>query len=285
MASETAEIDPPVDTSDAGAGTTEPASASATAAPAPPVEAPVDITQLPTDIDKLLFKYCELLDAYQSAQALLAQSFTTGFLRLAEANYGSRMRYGRDYYHGNMSAAKVIDVKEQALTSESDGVDEATITFAKLSLADVPLPPSEDDVAEAKKKAEPVAEPTVVDGATETVTTATETPATAPRRRRQEKAESVKPVEKQEEDRAPEPAPEQAAVPEAPSAPAVRKPKIPLNRNPIRWFGVLVPHTLRESQAMFQQAAEQVAVVVSLQHELTALGDYIADIRQQASAS
>ncbi|KAK9495971.1 hypothetical protein V1508DRAFT_104353 [Lipomyces doorenjongii] len=215
----------------------------------------IDPYALPSALDRLLFSYCELLDQYQAIQDRLSSSFTDGFINLAKANYESRTRFGKDYYHGGMTASKILMLNEKEFTPLY--APDTQVEYTQLSLVDVPLPSVED--AAVMGNAEKV------DASTTTTSTATEEYHVRRRRPHGDKPDSAQELE----DNKKETEAERGDL--KPSAPKARKQKIPLNRDPIRWFGVLVPFSLRKSQNNFTEAVSEIANLLSVVNQLRAL--------------
>ncbi|KAK9330127.1 hypothetical protein V1520DRAFT_341362 [Lipomyces starkeyi] len=215
----------------------------------------IDPSALPSVLDRLLFSYCELLDQYQAIQDRLSSSFTDGFINLAKANYESRTRFGKDYYHGGMTASKILTLNEKEFTPLY--APDTQVEYTQLSLVDVPLPSVEDtaDVGDTEK----------VDASTTTTSTATEENPVRRRRPDEEKPDSTQ--EPEDDKKKPEAEQGESKL----LAPKARKQKIPLNRDPIRWFGVLVPFSLRKSQNNFTEAVSDIANLLSIVNQLRAL--------------
>ncbi|KAK9374873.1 uncharacterized protein V1513DRAFT_444673 [Lipomyces chichibuensis] len=211
----------------------------------------IDPSALPSVLDRLLFSYCELLDQYQAIQDRLSSSITDGFINLAKANYESRIRFGRDYYHGGMTASKILTLNEKEFTPLY--APDTQVEYTQLSLVDVPLPSVEDPTA--------VGNVEKVDASTITTSTATDKNRVRRRRPDDEKPDSTQETEDDKK----------KAEAERPPAPKVRKQNIPLNRDPIRWFGVLVPFSLRKSQNNFTEAVSEIANLLSIVNQLRAL--------------
>ncbi|KAK9323397.1 hypothetical protein V1517DRAFT_320645 [Lipomyces orientalis] len=226
----------------------------------------IDPSTLPSSLDKLLFSYCELVDQYQAIQGRLSGLLTEGYLNLAKANYESRLRFGKDYYHGGMTASKIMSLDEKELTPLH--APDTSVEYTHLSVVEVPLPRTEDaeDVQVADK----------VDASATTTSTATEI---RPVRRR--KPDDEKPSDPDEDKKPTDDQQPQQAGDEKPPTPKVRKTKIPLNRDPIRWFGVLVPFSLRKSQGNFTDAVSEVANLLNVVNQLRALEANIDDLRAE----
>ncbi|KAK9367664.1 hypothetical protein V1509DRAFT_625875 [Lipomyces kononenkoae] len=210
-----------------------------------------DPSTLPSSLDRLLFSYCELLDQYQATQDRLFSLFSDGFLNLAKANFESRIRFGKDYYHGSMTASNILMLDEKEFTPLY--APETQVEYTQLSLVDVPLPTSSIEDTAKMGDAEKV------HASTRTTSTATEEKALRRRKAGNEKPEVADAGEEKLQD----------VEPPAPAK--VRKSRIPLNQDPIRWFGVLVPLSLRKSQGNFTDALTEIINLLSVVNKLRAL--------------
>ncbi|KAK9468367.1 hypothetical protein V1512DRAFT_259328 [Lipomyces arxii] len=246
---------------------------------AAPVDSVLDEHADPSELsefDRLLYSYCDLMDQYQEAAGKMSRLFADGFFSLAQANYNSPLRFGQDYYHGSMTASKVIKIEKQSFTPSQN--TDKTIKFANLTLVEVPLPKVDEPESES------VPEEIKVVESTPGTTTATET--STVRRRKQDKKEPAPEPEKESgKESEKEPKVKDQAEEEKPAVVVKkRKPQIPLNRDPIRWFGVLVPRALRQSQTDFTSAVDEVAGVLSLINKISALEDEIIKVRKESIA-
>ncbi|KAF9888396.1 hypothetical protein FE257_008674 [Aspergillus nanangensis] len=72
----------------------------------------VDVAALTLSLDGLLERYLDLLDQHQQLQKEMASRLSSGFLSLAQANYTCPpgRRYGADYYDDRMKATKRMTV-------------------------------------------------------------------------------------------------------------------------------------------------------------------------------
>ncbi|KAK9236879.1 hypothetical protein V1525DRAFT_189882 [Lipomyces kononenkoae] len=221
----------------------------------------IDPSALSSSLDRLLFSYCELLDQYQAVQDRLSCLFSDGFLSLAKANFESRVRFGKDYYHGGMTASNILLLDEKEFTPLY--APETQVEYTHLSLVDAPLPSSPDDEESAEMQ-----EAEKVNASTRTTSTATEETALRRRKAGDDKS-GITELEQTDDKKAA--ASEQLQDSEPPAPPKVRKSKIPLNRDPIRWFGVLVPLSLRKSQTSFTEALTEITNLLTIVNKLGAL--------------
>ncbi|KAK9472053.1 uncharacterized protein V1510DRAFT_430746 [Dipodascopsis tothii] len=272
----------------ADADTAAEAPAEAPEAPQPePKEEDIDVdpTKLDNTLDSLLFAYCDLLDEYQSAQASLKKHLTDGYLSLAQANYSAKNRYGQDMYHGNMEAARVFCAVDKTFTPLFTKSEHA---FVEFSTAPYPAETEAKDTKATKDAAAPAADVAIktVDGPT---TTATEAPAVRQRKTKSgavdedaaddtvanEKAADAETPDGADESEPAEPTEEEKAAEakriQEERAKRRKERALALRRDPIRWFGVLVPQALRDSQARFTDATDAIAAVLTVRSKLAAL--------------
>lgn len=90
----------------------------------PPSQDPNDVQDpLSQHLDALLASYLELLDTYTQLRAQLSQGFSSGFLSLAQANRNSTLgpgrRYGEEGYDERMKALRTVSIEQRGSTSTS----------------------------------------------------------------------------------------------------------------------------------------------------------------------
>jgi hypothetical protein len=211
-----------------------------------PSEAPeIDpATDLIRSLDTTLERYLELLDKHQKLQGELASRLSSGFLSLAQANYTCPpgRRYGADYYDERMKATRRVSLQPLS-AGEQDNIIEPeelpdtaasikqifSIVFAsksdadeQSSLGDQNELPGANDERETDIKFPDVDNDS---GCRNTAEDAQDLPG------------PLKPV---------------AETNSQPNS----KTKRSLASNPIRWFGILVPPSLRNAQKSFTEAIE-----------------------------
>lgn len=212
---------------------TPPASRDTSEAPEIQKETEVDTsTELLQPLDTLLERYLHLLDRHQKLQADLAKQLSSGFLSLAQANYTCPpgRRYGTDYYDERMKATRKVSLcTPSKATKESENPTEANDyehTFAIQY-----TPDNRDDEQDKEKEA-------------------SESPSdTAP---------SGKNPDKESENNTQET--DDGSNSEQPETdPTIPKPK-PIKQfrssDPITWYGILVPLSLRSAQKSFTEAVD-----------------------------
>ncbi|KAL2860235.1 hypothetical protein BJX68DRAFT_261198 [Aspergillus pseudodeflectus] len=237
-----------------------------------PSEAPDSdpATDLVRSLDTLLERYLELLDKHQKLQGELASRFSSGFLSLAQANYTCPpgRRYGADYYDERMKATKRVLLQpppageQDYIIERGELPDTAASTKQIFSIVspsnsdaneksglsdqnELPVPNNEP---EAESKLPGVDNDT---GCRNTVEDAKDLPG------------PVKPVA------------------ETDSKPNSQK-KGSHASNPMRWFGILVPPSLRNAQKSFTEAIEcKMPELASIVVEMQAAERKILRLREE----
>ncbi|CAI6336879.1 unnamed protein product [Periconia digitata] len=209
----------------------------------------IDKHELVQRLDELLEQYLHTVDAYQQAQQKLASHLSAvsdpirttpetrakltktcpkGYIALAHANFNnaSGTRYGQDFYDDRMSASRQMYVRTSHRTSlyDSPELQNSMIRpFHEFSV-DVfaPLDPPNKEADQPKEK-----DQRGTRTHSSTVPAGFET-ATAPK------------------DQAVEPGIENVLEPN----------HVVTRRDPIRWFGILVPSALRSAQSNFVSAVD-----------------------------
>ncbi|CAG8905306.1 unnamed protein product [Penicillium egyptiacum] len=212
-------------------------------------------------LDTLLEKYLHLLDRQQKLHSSLAEQLSSGFFALAQANFSSPpgRRYGADYYDERMKATRKISIQsEQSTEKSTDDPQEKHGTTAlpgseyTFSVKTTPSHPTE----EAGGNDETKASSPVLGGHLE----ASEETSLA-------ETASSKPSDTTETQPIP-----------------VEKPKSVSKKfrsaDPIHWYGILVPQSLRRAQDSFANAIDnQVPGLASTTVEMRALEQQIDRLR------
>ncbi|KAL4935700.1 hypothetical protein BDV06DRAFT_206472 [Aspergillus oleicola] len=194
-------------------------------------------------LDELLEKYLHLFDKHQSLQNELASKLSSGFLSLAHANYTCPpgRRYGADYYDERMKATRRVILQPPSSSSNADHNTEVeelqqietpagpTFTIEAFS------PSDEEDQTDAGDKSEPLdseLRSSVPESskAGEDDTTVTTAYPSDPPTSTETNSEADTKTERAE-----------------------RKPR---TLDPIRWYGILVPPSLRSAQKSFIEVVE-----------------------------
>ena len=179
------------------------------------------LVSLHDQLDALWIRYLTLLHDYTNAQAAIKKHMSSGFFTLAQANFKSnRGRYGQDYYDQRaVATTRVLQAKNESIS---------------LKVEKRPITTAEQPTAESAK----------------------ETPSASEKKDVESPVKS-QPVQLPSPEATPEPETKQSsAKPEADTSTADHeKPRSHIDtHDPIRWFGILVPSTLRQAQKSFSSA-------------------------------
>lgn len=174
----------------------------------------------PDTIDALLERYLALLDEYTTLRARLSQLQTGMFQHLARANFSAErgMRYGPDFYDERMQALRQVSIS----TTEG-GLPIFTVSHSSRA-------PGDDDTS---RQQNPPPDPP------------------PPAKEEEEEVERAAAAEKAAGEQ-PVPAGDDKAESEAGPKKQVAA------SDPLRWFGVLTPLSLRQTQACAAEAVDQV---------------------------
>lgn len=191
--------------------------------------------------DLLLEEYLTTIDEYQAQLAELHKALSAGYLNLAAANFHARgVRYGQDYYDQRMVATRGVSITEDGALSSRSLIEEETAPEAEEEAEDEAAKPS------------------------------SEYPTSGLRRRKGKSSKKPNETSDSEE----EPLLNTAEPPAKPTKPTPAKP-----RDPLRWFGILVPPDLRNAQISFVEAVECVYPVLSTRQKLDKLAAEVEDTR------
>ncbi|KAL4997635.1 hypothetical protein BDV10DRAFT_89491 [Aspergillus recurvatus] len=215
-------------------------------------------------LDALLEKYLHLLDKHQRLQSDLASKLSSGFLSLAHANYACPpgRRYGIDYYDERMKASRRVILQPPSSTDKKDSNAElespSDTGASSKGIFSIEFTSSSDeeehaDTYESSESGEKVlGQEPLKDGGNNNndhdhddavgTTTTLQNPSGS--------SET-----------------EPEAETDAKRGPTRRTPR---TLDPIRWFGILVPPSLRSAQKSFTEAVEGIlpelaGVVVEMQ--------------------
>lgn len=169
-----------------------------------------------TQLDSLWTSYLNLLQQYTTAQAILKSHLSSGFLSLAESNFHTSggQRFGKDYYDERMVARTRLRVSKE----EAGGGKARVVRIARVGEGQS----AEEGEGKRQEKAEDEC-------------LLSRTPASDSNS--QDKGAASSDDENDSHDQ---------VDPEK---------KLPIDtREPIRWFGILVPSSLRQAQKSFSSA-------------------------------
>ncbi|KAI2764144.1 hypothetical protein DTO012A8_9527 [Penicillium roqueforti] len=261
---------------------TPPASRPGSEAPEVQVK-PVALEDSVQCLDTLLEKYLHLLDRQQKLQSSLAGHLSSGFFALAQANFSSPpgRRYGPDYYDGRMKATRKISIQSEQDTEKP--------TNDPQEKGDITVPPepgytfsikstTSDPLEEADGDNETKASSPVQSGHEETSpaeTASSEPSDTAETEITPSGHEETSPAETASSE--PSDTAETEITPVEKPEPAPKKFR---STDPIHWYGILVPQSLRRAQDSFANAIDnQVPDLASTTVEMRALEQQISELR------
>ncbi|KAJ5937367.1 hypothetical protein N7454_004667 [Penicillium verhagenii] len=241
---------------------TPPASRSGSEAPEVEVK-PAEMTgassELLQSLDVLLEQYLHLLDRQQELQSGLAKQLSSGFLALAHANYTCPpgRRYGADYYDERMKATRKISIQNGPEDESTDSTEltetnntQSHETGYLFNMENVPSPQPEEK-AETNEESQPK-------DSESKETPQLDTDATA---------KSDSPVED--------------STPVTPPAKS-KSPKKTRPKDPIHWYGILVPPSLRTAQKSFTGGiSNEVPALAAVVVEMRTLEDKINKLRAE----
>ncbi|KAJ5816815.1 hypothetical protein N7447_009048 [Penicillium robsamsonii] len=238
---------------------TPPASRPGSEAPEEKVK-PVALEDSVQCLDTLLEQYLHLLDRQQKLHSSLAEQLSSGFFALAHANFSSPgRRYGPDYYDGRMKAARKIVIQSERNTEKS--------TNDLQEKEDVTTLPDSEYIFSVKTTSYHSPEETDGNNETKASSPVLDGHTAASEETRPAETASSEPSDTAETETTP-----------------VEKPKpIPKkfrSADPIHWYGILVPQSLRRAQDSFTSAIDnQVPDLASTTLEMRALEQQISQLR------
>ncbi|BCR91587.1 uncharacterized protein ACHE_70430A [Aspergillus chevalieri] len=240
---------------------TPPASRHTSESPEVRKETEVDASaELLQSLDTLLERYLHLLDRHQKLQADLAKRLSSGFFSLAQANYTCPpgRRYGADYYDERMKATRKVSLRTPSKeTEESEDSTEAKDyghTFA------IEYTPDNRGYEQEKDKG------------------TSESPSdTAPS---DENPDHHKEGENSTRK------PDNASAPENLETEFTAQKPRPIKKfgssDPITWYGILVPPSLRSAQKSFTEAVnEHLSELANVIVEMRAFEKKIEEVRNR----
>ncbi|RJE24850.1 hypothetical protein PHISCL_02804 [Aspergillus sclerotialis] len=221
-------------------------------------------------LDALLERYLGLLDRHQTLQSDLAKQLSSGFLSLAHANYTCPpgRRYGTDYYDERMKACRRISlqtsVSSDAIANpksepeKTASLDNYRYNFSIKSIAGE-CHQTDDNEENRKSKSDTSSTKSgqlLTEGKMDTSTTAAESSDFS------------------------EHSNEESTDLEGPSI--TQKKKKFRSLDPITWYGILVPASLRSAQKSFTEAVEsQLPELACVTVEMRALEKEVERVRQE----
>ncbi|KAL2009154.1 hypothetical protein VTN00DRAFT_7348 [Thermoascus crustaceus] len=222
-------------------------------------------------LDVLLERYLQLLDHYEKLQAKLGKQLSLGFFSLAQANYFSSpgRRYGEDYYDERMKATRKISLQKLSRSASFDGTPGTDLESRK---SNRPCsygysfkiePGSSDHATEEVKDGNGTTEPPMTSPQTQPLDSGTG----------HQIVDGIKPSSASQEPAMMEPI--------SSSEPASPK-KTFRPSDPISWYGVLVPPSLRSAQKSFTVAVEEcVPELASIMTEMREVEGKVNELRSK----
>lgn len=198
-------------------------------------------------IDILLERYLNLLDEYTTLRFNLSRLQTQTFQHLARANFSAErgVRYGADYYDERMQASRRVVVSSSPVVAAAAAAAEAA-TDANMSAPVFHIVGKEEDVVVVGSSDDPGR------GADKESANAFN-----PTNKNQNEEE-----EEEEHHHAPDTSSPPPTADSNDKAEQVKNETILTRRNnkndPLRWFGVLTPMALRQTQACTVQTVEDI---------------------------
>jgi hypothetical protein len=202
-------------------------------------------------LDSLLETYLELLDEYTTLRTQLSKQFSNGFFSLARANHisptlGSGRRYGEEGYDERMKAQRRI-VYSTRDNKRDENWDETEDWKAGTPVRSQSLEPSgsrTDTLPGYRMSIQKTEAP--LDSQETSSSDKTDT-------NKQRIADAVP----QNDESTSSPFANALPATAKPSSPSSTKTKpAPSNRDPLNWYGILIPPPLRQAQASFISAVE-----------------------------
>lgn len=187
------------------------------------------LIELHDRLDALWISYLRHVDRYTAAQKAIHQHLRSGFFSLSRANFKARpgTRYGRDYYHERAVASRRAKIHHG---DREDGRPSLEVIWRPvISPDDDDEDPVEREDASDDPQQQPSPPPTPGSGNDSTGVSATIS------------NQSTKPIGEKDDSAA---ASKQMAKP-------------PLEADPLRWYGILVPQELRSAQTSFASALDE----------------------------
>jgi coiled-coil domain-containing protein 115 len=256
-------------------------------APSPNSSSPADAPTTPDPVarlDALLEIYLGRLDTYQRLREQLSQNFSAAFLSLAHANrtsnLGSGRHYGEERYDERMKAGRRVEIlgKSEEETDEPRPKEVGRYPGTELKSGKMflaikqyrPPSPESEDVAKSSVPAETKLQ-TPDSGVVDTASTSPQSKfaswathsSAIPTASTEARPASASPFSANHPDFEPS------------------KPKSKKSLNPLNWYGVLIPQSLRGAQTSFTRALEdQIAQLVNVQAEMAGLEAQIRQLRK-----
>ncbi|EED13888.1 conserved hypothetical protein [Talaromyces stipitatus ATCC 10500] len=221
-------------------------------------------------LDNLLERYLHLLDTHQKLQESVGKQLSSGFFQLAHANYvSSGRRFGEDFYDERMKATRRFWMSTR-LEKVRFEVKYKSVLDQKNEDGEVNSKEEEEEEEAEQTAKEPVADETQhsnsdneqqPDPASEIVTPPAQSEETTNSDKEEDTDSTTHYPEKVEESNK-------------------KKKKIFRSDDPISWYGILVPASLRSAQKSFIGAVDGgILELVSVISEMRCVEDMVYELR------
>lgn len=218
-----------------------------------PPDSPQSTPEAPTDglterLDFLLEQYLDLLDQYTKLREDLSKTFSAGFFSLAQAQRSSTLGAGRRY--GEECYDERMKAQRKIVWEQDEDSEGLRCKIEKM--------PKQDDSKSQKQPSEQ-----------------TRTEQSKGEKVDEKSAERVDGIEEKE----------QPTMTEKPRKDA-RPKQDPATRDPLTWFGILVPPALRQTQTQFVNAAsDQIPSLLWVISRLSSSEEQIWKVREELGIS
>lgn len=190
------------------------------------------LLELHDRLDSLWISYLRHLDTYTATHKTLQQHLRSGFFSLSRANFNARpgMRYGQDYFHDRAIATRRVEIKQDEGDDGNGPLRLAIVNKQPTPSDNLQNSTSEKTAAVGEGQQQQPSPPATPEPSDDGV----ESPA---------KEAQSKPNEASNDDHA--------------ATAKMKTSKPPLEADPLRWYGILVPRELRSAQASFSSAMDE----------------------------
>uniref|UniRef100_A0A093XWA1 Vacuolar ATPase assembly protein VMA22 n=1 Tax=Talaromyces marneffei PM1 TaxID=1077442 RepID=A0A093XWA1_TALMA len=238
-------------------------------------------------LDNLLERYLLLLDTHQKLQESLGKQLSSGFFQLAHANYVSPgRRFGEDFYDERMKATRRL----RNVTSLPDNDQDSSWIDTRLERVQFEVEyksviNSKNDEQEELNDAGQDVEK----AATETVADDTQPDHTDETNQQAEKSSGITTPPTQPQDAAKNNNEDKgtgSTTKTKSETVTKKKKKIFRSDDPISWYGILVPSSLKSAQKSFTEAIDDgIPHLVSVISEMRRVEDMVYELRKEIYGS
>ncbi|KAL1987734.1 hypothetical protein VTN96DRAFT_2574 [Rasamsonia emersonii] len=228
-------------------------------------------------LDSLLERYLHLLDRHQTLQAEIGKQLSSGFFSLTHANYCSPpgRRYGEDYYDQRMKATRRLLLKTPSLTpdqeTESSQSASTSLVYQVQYTPVISRKEESEDEKGQRDKAEQSDTNVSSTGKQQEDKDTTSGPGSPETSNIPTPSTSSEPPETEQETR------EESAKPPR---------KLFRSDDPLSWYGILVPPSLKNAQRSFTEAIEgNIPKLASVIHEMRQVEEHVHKLRKEIRLS